>query len=77
MSSRLDVSHSHILPCQVICSCTDCRRYTFLMPDNQLIYGELEFLCADAYIITVCTLPILLLIYNCCLFIDKISMDLP
>ena len=29
------------LPHQVICSCTDCHRYTFLTPDNQLIYGKL------------------------------------
>ena len=26
---------------QVICSYTDCRYYTFLTPDNQLIYGKL------------------------------------
>jgi len=28
-------------PRQVICSCTDCRRYTFLTPSNQLIHGKL------------------------------------
>jgi len=75
MSSRLNLSCSHILPRQVICGCTDCRHYTFHTPDNQLIYEELESLFANAYTITGCILPIsqpsvvmIMIIIICCSF---------
>jgi len=72
-SSKL-VMQSHSTP-----SRTNCRRYTFVTPNNQLIYGELEYLFANAYIITYfANLPAIsgndnhhLFIYSCCLFIDK------
>jgi len=40
MSSYLKLSHGYILPRQVICSCTDCRRYTFLVEKNE--YGLVD-----------------------------------